>query len=385
MNDTGGVRLFQSLATDAATAVRELHAGLRQPDPALVIFHCSPFHDLDAIEAQMRVSFAGVQVIGCTTAGEVGPLGYREHSLVGISFSLRHFMAATGCVRDLQGFSVADGKRFALGLLRQCQEHPAAASLSNNFALMYIDGLSSREEQVAHAFQHGLGTIPLLGGSAGDEKLTGRSYVYCDGAFAHDTTVLVVIGTDLPVAHFKSQHFQASGTRLVVTAADANSRVVREINGLPAAGEYARMIGVAPADLDARLFASWPLVMKINDIDYVRSIQKANPDGSLTFYCAIEEGLVLRLAHGMDMVATLERDLEEVRERIGEPQGILGCDCILRALEFEQAGVKAEVDAIYRRNRLLAFRSYGEQYLGIHVNQTLTGLAIGMPRGEGDV
>lgn len=385
MNDTGGVRRFQSLAVDAVTAVRELHAGLQQPDLALVVFHCSPLYDLDVIAAQMRAAFAGVQVIGCTTAGEVGTEGYREHSLVGVSFSARHFGAVAGCVRGLRSFSVPDGRRFALSLLRDCERQMPATSLTASFALMYIDGLSGREEQVVHAFQQGLGNTPLLGGSAGDERSTGKSYIYCDGEFLSDAAALAVISTDLPISYFKSQHFKASDTRLVVTGADVDSRIVREINGLPAAQEYARLVGVTPDALDATLFAAWPLVMKINGIDYVRSIQKANPDGSLTFYCAIEDGLVLRLAHGTDMVAALEDSMKALRDRLGEPQVILGCDCVLRALEFEQAGVKAEIDAIYRHNQVLGFRSYGEQYLGIHVNQTLTGLGIGLPRGNSDV
>lgn len=36
--------------------------------------------------------------------------------------------------------------------------------------------------------------------------------------------------------------------------------------------------------------------MIINGENYVGGIQKSNPDGSLTFFCAIEEGVVLRVA-----------------------------------------------------------------------------------------
>jgi len=33
-----------------------------------------------------------------------------------------------------------------------------------------LDGLSLREEPVAHALQYALGKIPLFGGSAGDDQ-----------------------------------------------------------------------------------------------------------------------------------------------------------------------------------------------------------------------
>ena len=37
-----------------------------------------------------------------------------------------------------------------------------------------------------------------------------------------------------------------------------------------------------------------------------------------------------------------------------------------------------------RRYHTLAFNTYGEQFQGIHVNQTLTGVAFGTPRAIAD-
>jgi hypothetical protein len=126
------------------------------------------------------------------------------------------------------------------------------------------------------------------------------------------------------------------------------------------------------------------VVVLIDGVDYVRSIQKANPDGSLTFYCAIEEGLVLRVARGVDLVENLEQTFERVREQIGEPQAVFGCDCILRNLEVLQTGVRERVESVLRKHNAVGFNTYGEQFGGVHVNQTFTGLAIGTSAaGEG--
>jgi hypothetical protein len=116
--------------------------------------------------------------------------------------------------------------------------------------------------------------------------------------------------------------------------------------------------------------------------NYVRSIQKANPDGSLTFYCAIEEGLVLRVARGVDLVEDLDRALAGIRTEIGRPQLVVGFDCILRKLEIASRGDVDRVDALFRENNGIGFNTYGEQYCGVHVNQTLTGIAIGAALGE---
>ena len=72
---------------------------------------------------------------------------------------------------------------------------------------MLIDGLSIREEQVARAFQNGIGKIRLFGGSAGDDTKFERTWVFYDGAFHTDATTLLLINTGLPFRIFRTQHF----------------------------------------------------------------------------------------------------------------------------------------------------------------------------------
>ena len=76
MDDQSSIRRAQSCSTDEREAVREFHAGVTQPDMALVIFFCSSQYDLKVLAEEMRILFAGIQVVGCTTAGEIGLAGY---------------------------------------------------------------------------------------------------------------------------------------------------------------------------------------------------------------------------------------------------------------------------------------------------------------------
>ena len=90
----------------------------------------------------------------------------------------------------------------------------------------------------------------------------------------------------------------------------------------------------------------------IDGTNYVRSIQKANPDGSLTFFCAIEEGLVLRGARGVDLVGNLEEAFAGIQAAIGQPQLVVGCDCILRKLEMTERGLVDRVEEVFRDNNV---------------------------------
>lgn len=377
MDIQASIRLAQSSATDARQAVREFHAAVAQPNPELVVFFCSGGYDRDAMAEEIGRLFAGTQVVGCTTAGEIGPDAYRQHSLTGASFAAGSCTAVAGRLAHLRRFDIAGGHAFVQNLLQQLESRDPEAGPDNSFAFLLIDGLSVREELVAHTLQYALGEIPLFGGSAGDDLKFTKTYVYSEGAFHSDCAVLILISTSLPFRMFKTQHFISTSERLVVTQSDPARRIVHEINGLPAAQEYARLVGVDARDLNPMRFAAGPVVVTIGGTDYVRSIQKVNADGSLTFFCAIEEGLVLRVAHGVDLVENLEQTFEKIRAEIGPPQIVFGCDCILRNLEISQAGTKERVETIFRRNNTIGFNSYGEQFHGVHVNQTFTGIAIG--------
>lgn len=379
------IRRAQSCAKDPREAARDLHEGLAQPTTALVIFFCSSEYDGDALATELRRRFAGTQVVGCTTAGEIGPAGCRDHSIVGASFSSLDCDAVSGLLSPLQAFDAPTGHAFAQALLQRLESRAQRADAKSTFALLLIDGLSGREEPVARALQDALGGIPLIGGSAGDGLRFRRTQVYADGGFHSDGAVLILVTTSLPFRAFVTQHFVATDERLVVTEADAAHRVVREINGLPAAEEYARILGADVHELDPARFAASPVVVLIDGRNYVRSLRNANPDGSLSFFCAIEEGIVLRVAHGVEFLQNMDEAFSRIRAELGPPQLVLGSDCIHRKLETIQHGISDRVEEIFQRNNTIGFRTYGEQFHGVHVNATLTGIAIGRPRsGEAD-
>jgi len=378
-----GIRIAQSCESDPRAAVKEFHAQVAQPDMALVIFFCSDEYDRVTLAAEMSRRFAGVQVVGCTTAGEIGPHGCRDHSIAGVSLASSVCTATSGVVEHLQQFESDEGRLVAhellyrLDRLDRLEDDAPGVDRRNSFAFLLIDGLSVREELVAHALQDALGEIPVVGGSAGNGLSFADTYIYSEGRFYADSAALVVVCTPLPVRTFKTQHFLPTDERLVVTEADPAQRIVREINGRPAAGEFARTLGVAASELGPLQFASSPVVVLIDGDHYVRSIQKVNPDDSLTFFCAIEAGVVLRVAKGVDLVANLEDALAQLRAQIGPLQLLLTCDCILRKLEIVENGLTDRVGDILRANNAVGFNTYGEQFCGVHVNQTLTGVALG--------
>jgi hypothetical protein len=362
-----------SRASDERLAAKELYDAIYHPDAQLVLFFCSSRYDLRRLGAELSERFP-CPTLGCTTAGELSQSGFTEGSLIGTSICSPELAAQVRLIEPLAQFSTADADRLA----RSLQERRLPGSKA--FGLLLIDGLSMREEQTTAYLYSQLGGIPLIGGSAGDDLAFKQTAVYAEGRFRSDAAVFCQFETTLPFRTFKAQHFQPTTEKMVITEADPDRRRVMEIDGQPAAEAYAELLHLRVDELTPAVFSRYPVILQISGECYVRSIQKCEPDGSLTFYCAIDNGLVLTIAKGVSFVDHLRDQLAELEQDLGPLELLIGCDCILRRLECQEKKIVAEVEALLRQRPFIGFSTYGEQYNAIHVNQTLTGVAIGAGR-----
>lgn len=363
----------------APDALERLARALGPGPFALVILFVSPLADIAALAPRTTRAFRGAPVIGCTTAGEISPRGYAEGEIVAVALPARHFAVDLLPVPDLTRLAPQE----LIAGLGRARQHLARMrpEWGHEFAFLLVDGLSTREDALTSALAAGLGPVPLFGGSAGDGIRFAETFVLQDGAALQNAAVLAFVRTDCPVRVFNLDHLRPTDTRMVVTEADPAQRIVRRINAEPAAQEYARILGKDPGQLTTFTFAAHPVVVRVGGKHHVRAIQQMAPNGDLVFFSAIDEGLVLTLAEPVDMVAHLAAELDRL-QRPAPPEAILACDCILRRMEAEEKQMTGAISGLLRQHRVVGFSTYGEQLNGMHVNQTMTGVAIYRPGRE---
>ena len=165
---------------------------------------------------------------------------------------------------------------------------------------------------------------------------------------------------------------------MVVTLADPEHRIVKEINAEPAAREYARIVNRDPDQLDEFTFSAFPVVVQLGETYHVRSIQRVNEKGELVFFAAIDEGMVLTIASADSIASHLDQELERLTKRSKNTE-ILACDCLLRRIEASQTQSIRDVSEVLMRNRVVGFSTYGEQIGPLHVNHTMTGVVLSRP------
>lgn len=372
------IRVASTRADDPELAVRELFGRLGALDLSGMLLFCSSRYPLEPLAQAIAARAEGLTVVGCTSSGEITPEGLDEGTITAIGFPASGFRLNSVCFDDLDQFDTARATQRVREAIADAGEsaRPLGDQL-HHAAIFLVDGLSHREEMVTLALQDALGEVPLIGGSSGDQLEFRETFVYCDGRFRRDAAVVAILSAARPMKVFRAQHHGPGATKMVITAADPITRKVHEINAEPAAEEYARLVGALPDQLGPGVFAANPPMVRAGGEYYVRSIQSANPDGSLTFYCAIDEGVVLTLGECGDIISGLERLFDRLDADVGGLDRVIGFDCVLNSVEIAQRQLRGAVSQLYAERGVVGFNTYGEQYHALHVNQTFSGLAIG--------
>ncbi len=381
MRDLTPLGLLPRASVPAGQAgVAKALASALGPGPfAAVFLFASPKTDLLALMADAGAfggAFGAAPVMGCTTAGEISGEGYTEGEVVAVALPQSQFAATPVLVPDL---SAIDPQTLIGQMIRERQALARSRpKWDGEFAFLLVDGLSVREDELAATLARGLGPVPLFGGSAGDGTRFEQTFVLHQGQILRNAAVVTLVRTVARVKVFSLDHLVPTEARMVVTEANPGERRVQRINDEPAAHEYARILGKDTGQLTPFTFAAHPLVVRVGDTHHVRAIQQVDRNGDLIFFSAIDEGVVLTLAEPQDMVAHLATGLTSLRGQ-GAAPAILACDCILRRLEALEKQKTGPISALLRAHDVVGFSTYGEQWNGMHVNQTMTGVALYPP------
>jgi hypothetical protein len=355
--------------TDPRKAVAGIKAAMNGFHAEAILFFASPVYPAEQLSEAFNQAF-DVPVFGCSTAGEIiSPQGYLNDSLVAIGLSAENFTIQSCLLPSLS--RLCDDSEQLRDLLAPLDTDSA------DFAFLLVDGLSGKEDHLVSQLQYLIDGVPVIGGSAGDGLQFHSTSITAGETVGQDMALLLLFKTTLDMKPFCIKHFTPTHQKCVITRADPDRRMVYEIDGCAAAEVYADKLGVRAADLNTRHFASHPLMLKLAGEYYVRSIQSANPDGSLTFYCAIDEGLILTLANPGNSLEHLSEFVSDLKETFASLDLVLGCDCILRRLELQNQQALHDAGALLSRIPFLGFSTYGEQFGSVHINHTLTGVALG--------
>lgn len=364
---------FQTAATaltDPVDAMADLAKRLSLASAGAVVLFVSSKYE-PAVLAREIKRHVSCPVLCCTTAGEIhSDLGYFDG---GISAVAIHGCQATIHTIDPWMSDDQIGRTFAeeQSLIVDPTEDGV-----NCVGLLVVDGLCNAEERMIDVLQRHLPSIPIVGGSAGDDQTFTETRVLVDGEFQRGIGRLMVIKGSFTAIPFQTHHCVTTGKRMIVTEADAERRRLIALDGYPAAERLAELLSVTTHCLRSPDASCGPLLRRMGESYYVRAIRRIEPDLSLSLFCGVRAGDVLHLGAPGDLVDSTAVYLSSLRHAEVKPDLILGFECILRRKELVRNQRVAEMNRLLSGFNFAGFSTYGEQFDGLHVSQTMTGVAL---------
>lgn len=369
-----------SIAADTETAISELQRRLPAQDLGLVFVFFSRRHRAEEVARLARAAWPDAVTLGCSTAGELGPLGMSRGGMS--AFALSHpVRAALSWLPDLDNFSFEAGRGLVRQLAHRLGVGVEGLRADRHAFITLTDGLSTQSERLVAAIGDAAPTIPLVGGSAADDRALRETWTFADGVAGVGSAAVLLLEPGLPFVPFAVHHFTTTERRMVVTGVESSGRVVHEIDGWPAAQVWADLNGVALSDLDrgAVLPSALPrhFALSVAGKLYIRGVLAVRGH-ELVLGGAVEEGMVLHEAVADHILERTRVGLEQALAPLGgEIAGLLLFNCVGR---LDQAQAHDIEDALWRAMSFVpaaGFHTYGEQFGPLQVNYTLTGLAFG--------
>jgi hypothetical protein len=376
-----------STATDSRQAGLDAATGaLRGADPRLLVIFASSAHDLPAMLAGVRSLAPEVPLVGCTTAGEIATAGPSDAGVVVTAIGGSGFSVSTNVARN-----ASSDLRQAGATAAACAEN--GPSSEHQVLLLLTDGLGGDQQEVVRgAYSVVGGSVPLVGGCAGDDLAMKKTFQFFDGEVLEDAVVGAAINSDAPLGIGVQHGWAPVGTPFLVTAS-SGTRVLA-LDDRPALDVYLERLG-APDDARTdpaaftRFALTHPFGLSRRSGEEVRFIAEANfADRSIGCIAEVPQGGLAWIMEG-DAGSVLDATAAACTQAVDgldgrAPLGFLAFDCIARRGVLGDAGIREEVARITSFSRgapVAGFYTYGEiarthGVNGFH-NQTLVVLAFG--------
>jgi hypothetical protein len=352
-------------ATDAARAARERLGGAA---PAFGFLFASPDLPLGECLRAARAA-AGVQLIGCTTAGEFTEEGLVHGGVVVLLVSgsaLRHATAAaSGLKSDPRGVARKLAASFS-GIDVQARSQGYVCTTS----IALVDGLCGTGEAfIDELVTRTRALHQIVGGAAGDEGRFVRTDVGDGELSSPDVAAVTHVFSRTPFGVGIGHGLGPTTKNMLVTKAKDN--VVYEIEKRPAFEVYRehakkRGIDLAPKTAGEYLIANELGIVVGKEVSRARAPLSVGDDGSLACAATVPQGSFVTILDGKPdaMISAARTAAAEAMSNLqgAKPAGVLLFDCVCRGMILKDR-FREEIGAIrdvVGNVPVAGFLTYGE-------------------------
>lgn len=363
-------------ARETATKAVEIAKGkLGDEKIDLAVVYSSAKYNYQEVVDTVRQLTDGAPLVGCSTAGEFTEENVENQSIaVGLISSdrMKFFPALVEGVKEDE---VAAMKT----LIDKLPLQEEIAGYPYKGALIFIDGLAGKGEEISVAASNVLGIeVKLAGGTAGDDLKFEKTFVFCEDKVASNAASICLIASKSPLfTGVKHGHIPLSKA---LKATKSKGSVLYEVNNRPAwevwkeeTKEAAKEIGIDVEELKnpteiGSFLIRYEMAIPVGDEFKIRVPLSKNDDGSLNFACTIPQGITFHIAKSekprqiksaYEAVMLAKKEAEEKGVKLA---GGLIFDCVCRAIILGEDFSKAvgQFKQVLGDAPFVGWETYGE-------------------------
>lgn len=353
---------------NAEEAVSDLAAQFADFPMRLLIYFASSAYDGKRVSALIQEAFPGVVTLGCTSCSEITAEGLYDHSIAAMAFGPDALESVAITVAENLSTDADVLKKAFADLENQLGEKLLDLDYRRFFGITLFDGRAYGIETFLERIGN-MSDIIFVGGYASDDFNFTNVRVFLNGASHEDAAILAVVKPRGEFRLLKTQSAIPTQHSFLVTGADESRKIIYTLDDRPAVEAYAEAMGMDASELTPEVYLYNPFGLMAAGQPFIRTVKDAKADGSMRLFCAVKEGMRLRLMKPSDIVGATSRDLKAVTRDFGPVKAILDFDCAHRALMLGEAGSYEEYAKLFHGAEAAGFSTFGEAYIGF-VNQT---------------
>jgi len=292
--------------------------------PKFGVLFCSAKFNVKEIARGAQESFKSIPWIGCTTAGEFTNERVTQGGCAVMVLGSDYIHVGIGVEATVSKDPRTAGKKAVLQALRDVKldqyidpyvqyltvkkKNPEELVRIRPYGIMTLmPGATmnnlGHEDEVLQGIIDIVGPdIPITGGSAGDDAQFKQTYQFVNGKTYTDAVITIVYVSNLKIGYSIQHGYKPTGKIASVTEADG--KIVKTLNGKPAAEVYAEMLGVKIDELKKNIIpyiAKYPFGFPdIFGNFWVRNPQAVIENNALLFFAPVPKNSILALMTGTD-------------------------------------------------------------------------------------
>jgi hypothetical protein len=352
--------------------------------PKLAVLFANRDRDLQGLVRAVRERLRkSTRLVGGTTTCVLDNAGFHPNQSV-LGLLGGDFEVGIGVGKGLEADAAAAGAQAIARAASELGRRESDLDVRRHVAMVVDDGLRMKKEELLLGVLEKNPALTCVGGGACDliSQPKPNALVFVDDEVVSDAAAVTVFHTNRPWAALRPHAYQPTGERVTFSKVDDGNKRVLEINGKPAAAEYARVLGVEIGDLEfgkPRGFSARPTALRVGREYFMRSPWMALPDGSIVFVSHVVEGTEVELMKMGDMVdMTRKFFTEELPRRMASPQAVILFNCCGRSWTAHSLGVHDKLGAVMKdAPPAVGLDVWGEIYNAFAIDTTLNVLVFG--------